>query len=762
MQLIKCKIENFGKLSNVSLDFNDGLNSFVEENGWGKSTLAAFIKVMFFGFDGERTRDDVMNERKRYSPWQGGVYGGKLTFETKGKRYTITRVFGSKEKDDTFELRDADTNLVSEDFADNIGEMLFQIDRESFARTVFISQNNCKTETTDRINAKLGNLAEYTDDINNFESVKEVFKELLNKMSPTRKTGSIAQRKARIAEMEQEVRLGVAAVQASERLTVSKEEKKAEYTTLKNRQKELEEKQEIVQLQKDLQAKREKYQMLCESLETRRMELSHVQAHFPGAMPTEADLVTYGQMSQSLLQLKQSREHYTLLSEEEKMLALPSPKEEEIDRCWDIYPQIQELDKRIAAESAALQAAKATKKQEKNPKWIWLLLGAFLAIGGGICIAMDVTIAGVPLLVIGLVCVILGVAGGKKKEVKSLFAEQEQSLMILQKERDSFYQEMIGILTPYIKGEEISENRVLITLQELRRCAQNAKVLKEKAEKYEKVAQDYEEKKQKVLAYLESLSILPENDLVGQFANLREHLNNHSRTSQFYADAKTAKERFEETVDVSKLTENMTVATEDSLADMGVELRHISKRLEELHQDILSYNGQLELQREKKDEISEKEEELEMLRELQLQEQKKRDLIEKTKDLLEQAKTSFTQKYMAPIMNGFEKYYGILTGKPAENYQLDANTKLTVEECGTQHDTKFFSTGYQDLIGVCMRLALVDAMNQEEKPFIIMDDPFVNLDEEKTKGGLALLAEVAKEYQVVYFSCHRSRMKDEE
>jgi len=43
----------------------------------------------------------------------------------------------------------------------------------------------------------------------------------------------------------------------------------------------------------------------------------------------------------------------------------------------------------------------------------------------------------------------------------------------------------------------------------------------------------------------------------------------------------------------------------------------------------------------------------------------------------------------------------------------------------------------------------------------IMDDPFINLDEEKTQGGLTLLDEVAKEYQVVYFSCHRSRMKDE-
>ena len=56
-----------------------------------------------------------------------------------------------------------------------------------------------------------------------------------------------------------------------------------------------------------------------------------------------------------------------------------------------------------------------------------------------------------------------------------------------------------------------------------------------------------------------------------------------------------------------------------------------------------------------------------------------------------------------------------------------------------------------------MRMALVEAMYGEEKPFLIMDDPFVNLDEERTRGGLALLEEIAKRYQVIYFTCHNSR-----
>ena len=34
MKLIEWYIENFGKLSSYRLKFNDGLNSFVQENGY--------------------------------------------------------------------------------------------------------------------------------------------------------------------------------------------------------------------------------------------------------------------------------------------------------------------------------------------------------------------------------------------------------------------------------------------------------------------------------------------------------------------------------------------------------------------------------------------------------------------------------------------------------------------------------------------------------------------------------------------------------
>ena len=40
MKLISCYIENFGNMKGRSFDFEKGLTSFCEHNGYGKTTLA--------------------------------------------------------------------------------------------------------------------------------------------------------------------------------------------------------------------------------------------------------------------------------------------------------------------------------------------------------------------------------------------------------------------------------------------------------------------------------------------------------------------------------------------------------------------------------------------------------------------------------------------------------------------------------------------------------------------------------------------------
>lgn len=174
MKLLECHVDNFGKLSNYDYRFSEGLTVIQEPNGFGKSTLAAFIKAMLYGFPRTAGRSVAGNERKKYLPWQGGTYGGSLDFEFDGTAYRVWRTFGKTTAKDTFKLWDLTNRRESKHFSEKLGEELFQLDAESFMRSVYMSQSqNTDTTATTSIQAKLGNLVDNTDDLNNYDSAME-------------------------------------------------------------------------------------------------------------------------------------------------------------------------------------------------------------------------------------------------------------------------------------------------------------------------------------------------------------------------------------------------------------------------------------------------------------------------------------------------------------------------------------------------------------------------------------------------------------
>ena len=195
-----------------------------------------------------------------------------------------------------------------------------------------------------------------------------------------------------------------------------------------------------------------------------------------------------------------------------------------------------------------------------------------------------------------------------------------------------------------------------------------------------------------------------------------------------------------------------------SLEQLNEKIKRLDEELEEARDGIEQYARQMEDLEEQLDLRDERKQELAELLAMQEKEQKTFDTVTVTQDYLQRAREQFTARYMAPISNAFRKYYDILVGITEEkSWQIDANISFRIREQGELRETKWLSAGYQDLIGVCMRLALADAMYRGEKPFLILDDPFVNLDEEKTKRGMQLLMKVSEEYQILYFTCHSSR-----
>lgn len=192
MQIRRIQIANFGKLHDVQMDLTEGFQTVSGENGWGKSTMAAFIKAMLYGMEATTKRSLLENERRHYQPWQGGTYGGSMEFTAGGKTYRVERTFGSKEKDDTFALHDLATGLASGDYSERLGEELFHIDREAWERSCYLGQRKLEVVVNDSLHARLSHVEEDAGDMANYEYAVASLEDQMKFLKKTGNRGEIA------------------------------------------------------------------------------------------------------------------------------------------------------------------------------------------------------------------------------------------------------------------------------------------------------------------------------------------------------------------------------------------------------------------------------------------------------------------------------------------------------------------------------------------------------------------------------------------
>lgn len=851
------------------MEFHQEQNLICEENGWGKSTFAAFIRAMFYGFDGERKRSIDENERKRYKPWQGGVFGGQLTFEVDGKRYVITRVFGDKELNDAFELRDADTNLLSSDYTSNIGKELFKIDRASFVRTAFIGQNEVETAATDDINAKIGNLADNSNDMNCYEKASSRLADLMNSMTPRRATGSIAKRTNEIASMERTVLAGSG---IADTISMYQGYLQAETDALEQRKLERE---QLDKLQKDVSraqaalAKQEEWKRLKLSEEKRRNELSEYRNSFPKEVPTEEEIK---QCNDACSEMTRVSERMSVLrmsdTEKQEIVQFTSifshdvPTEESIDEKIAQANRLVELKQEVASEriskeeekrldylrslfadtqetpnhmigkwnvrnakktalpsnQAALAALETANANKNAGVPIVGVLGLVLALAGAIFLFAVSDVVGVVSILLGAIIAVIGFVSKRGKSGRQVGEENSQitALRSAISEANEFIARTDEEIKKYLAfhGKEFDEYSTGTSLQDIasefveyerlskkQRLADGSgksseivkiteeigaflksygayvsetqfiealHILKSKRQKYiilcekERNLQEarilHEEKKDIVSQFLATYGWQMEVDLQNQLKRIQEAYLSYANAQSYHKEALQILNEFEENTDGTLLCQEMQEGELPALDEINQRLDMISNEMEAIRKRKQDYTRTLEQFQEQYEEWEETKLQLEKEKELQKEEKEKYNRIAKAKDYLTMAKEAMTSKYSRPIFESFCKYFEMITQNKTEKYHINANTEITVEEHGVQRETLALSAGYKDLVGICLRVALVDAMYQEELPVLIMDDPFVNLDDSKIEAAKIFLKEIAKKYQVIYFTCSEKRM----
>ena len=143
MIIEKIVIKSFGMITDMTLEFSEKVNVIEGQNEAGKSTIAAFIRYMLYGFD-ENDAGEVAERQKRIN-WDTGIAQGSMYVRVKDKRYLITRSTVPTDKSSRTAYREEASIVDLESGAPAFGKLcagdvFFGVDRELFDNTAFVGQ----------------------------------------------------------------------------------------------------------------------------------------------------------------------------------------------------------------------------------------------------------------------------------------------------------------------------------------------------------------------------------------------------------------------------------------------------------------------------------------------------------------------------------------------------------------------------------------------------------------------------------------------
>lgn len=143
------------------------------------------------------------------------------------------------------------------------------------------------------------------------------------------------------------------------------------------------------------------------------------------------------------------------------------------------------------------------------------------------------------------------------------------------------------------------------------------------------------------------------------------------------------------------------------------------------------------------------------------EEAKKWGTIHIALSLLKQAKENYRETRLPKVLASASHYLNHITNRSYIKIYYTEADGFTIERTdGLLFKAGELSRGTSEQLYLSIRLALVDEYQKEENLPIIIDDGFVNFDEERRRQVIDVLKSVGNERQVLLFTCHRYQTKD--
>ena len=852
MKLVSCHIENYGKLSNVDFDFNSGITEFYLENGEGKTTLASFIKAMFYGLPTYTSSEKTFGERKHYLPFSGGVFGGNIKFEHNGQVYMVERRFDQKSKTRD-EIVVYCNGCITSELIDPIGRQLFGLDENSFMRTLFVNSADMDLIATEGISGRLNNYIEGNIDLGKALDILETEAKKYRAARGNIK-GIIPESERRVVELQKEI-------ENLETIDKTLEGSYRARAALQTQINAMREKFSQIQAAEVLWQKWNTYDSIKANAKDFENNLEQLMQKYPRGIPM-SESVTEAEDTFSALENVKARLSATAFDAEkeerlaslERLFSLGEPSTEELDGVRseldsivdkDAYidtlrrtepkgrdrelvekfskgkPSDIELERMDELESAYREHSRAllqtSNKAENNRgespekkgsgiSKVAFAIGALMLVGGAMFLMLSL-MAGIIVMIIGALSLVgggfmylnhrmsamersnLNFDGGEAVSIQLKMRETENELQAmlsvygypcengaiadLQRLKNDIetYTVMLesekkrmAEIDACVSARNASENYVREFLKEYgfdgtdmrrelneleRKLAERHSLISERA-KCEKSRENDSADEKNLKAKLDEFFAGYRN---GTPQDIREELEvlkkDRSMLSVYGTNLKKYSDKAQEYFEKEELKERPQMLEINSGA--------IEEELEVLRERLTILDGQISEDESKTAKLNERRDELERLFDDIEEYKEKHKLLKGCAALLEKADTNLTERYISPIRDSFSRYAKMIEDSFGERVTLDKDFFVRFEKNGAMRDHKHLSTGQRAVWALCLRLAFIDQLFDDDFPFMVLDDPFMALDASNMNGVAELVRTLSKERQLIYFYCHESR-----
>lgn len=729
MKINKIYISGFGCYRNEEFTAQEGINEFCIKNGGGKTTLTWFLVAMFYGLK------DFSDKKKFYAPREGEAYGGSIEFSHEDKNYRIERHFCP----DTLRVIDMSTGFPMPEFQDEtketIGFRFLKVDSETFMRSLFIGERTIKeidrmkknegkdeketventnlhyTGVTPAMHAKIANLFEEAD-LDSFSKAMIGLKNYIG--GNTRGTVYYKNLSKDVQGLETELRNNTR--EAAERRADSAREA---VRNLEN---------EIKEIENEIETLDKKEKTLLED---------HKKASDRIAKLSIKD--RFENLEETLTERKNDLEKARVeLTNQDGEFREFGPNElSDIQREISGIPHFEAGIEELYAREKDL-ITKKEKSESEEPKdagagkMVFAFISLFFALGflaAGFLSPFFFIGAGV----LTALTIFLFISWSKGKnsynEKCREFADEKAKLekeisdihneILTQQKADEKLQPIRSFFASYgLEGTRLSElqenfNRV----KELDSSLKHARDEMKRAEaEYQKYLDEHEEDLKEIASNENGAASMTPDDIEKAISALEGEKSEKKETL-------TAK---------SKVLREKDNLKNQSIKEAGEYI-------------------------EKEERLAAKKDELTSLDE-------KNKIHDLTVRYLTEAKEQMAAENGGRLIERFQHYLGLFF--PQENdlnplasatyYSVDANGIVHITANGVTSQTDILSSGYRDITYFCLRMALVDLLYGEEKVPLILDEPFLRLDDHFMEVAKGVLSEIAQKRQVFYFTCRES------